>query len=348
MNISYTTPKKERELVTGGQIYDNNLTSVIDKKTSLNFNNLFLNIGRWSSNLLIAPFLYLFKIAKTKDTDIYLFNSVIFMRFMLLPFYIKKIKRKKAIAIHHHFLHKELNGVKGKIYKIFEWKFLDQMDKIVVPSPYIYDLLLKRYNKEKLIFLKIPFDKSASRESKPIKGNLSFAGTIEQRKGLKYLLESLNILKQRGKNYPLKIMGKIVNEHYYEELKEFINKHGLDVTFTGFLSKEEKDNIMAETDVFVFPSLLEGYGMVLVEAQVYGLPIVSFDNSAMPYNVKNDKNGYAISTGDINAFADAIEKIVEDRELRNRLSAGALENLKLQNTFESFENSIVMEFNNLK
>lgn len=348
MKISYITRLKNKEQVTGAHFYDNQLIKIVGEGTSHEVKDLSFNIGKWDKNLAIAPFLYIGQAAKEKDTDIFVFNSISFMRFMFLPFFIKYFKKKKTIVIHHHFMHRQLKGLRRKIYKTFEWNFLKQMDKIVVASPYVYDDLKNIFPKEKLMLFQIPFENSPLYKSDPIKGNLTYMGTIEYRKGLTFLIQALILLKKRGKEYPLTIIGKVFEPAYYERIKQEIEKNNLNVKFTGFLSKEEKEKILSQTDVFVFPSLLEGYGMVLVEAQTYGLPIVSFDNSAMPYNVKNNINGFTVPTGNVELFADAIEKTIEDRELRNRLSIGALENLKSQNTFPQFEKEIIEEFNDLK
>ena len=348
MNISFVTRLKNREKVTGAHFYDNLLIETLGKDTIHNLKEISINIGQWENNLAIAPLLYLGKISKEKNTDIFIFNSISFLRFMLLPFYIKFFKRKKIYAIHHHFMHRQLKGFKRKFYETFEKGFLKQMDKIILASPYVYDDLLKSFPPDKLMLFKIPFDKTAIYPSSPIKGNLTFTGTIEYRKGLYYLLQALVLLKERGKEYPLTIIGKVIEQPYYENLLKIIETHNLQVKFTGFISKEEIGKIFSHTDVFVFPSLLEGYGMALIEAQMYGLPIVSFDNSAMPYNVKNDINGFLVPTENITEYANAIEKIIEDRQLRERLSKGALENMASQNTLIDFRKEVVKEFNNLK
>ena len=347
MKISYTSPFNDKEIVTGGQMYDKDLTNIVSNKTPHSVEFLHLDAAKLSNNLILAPFSYLFKTLKDKNTDIYLFNSAFFMRFLLLPFFIRKIKKKHAIAVHHHFMHRQFSGLKKLIYRHFEWSFLNQMDKIIIASPYVYDELLKVYPKEKLLFYQIPFDAKQKYTPNPVKGNLVYAGTIEYRKGLNFLLEALIELKKRNRDYNLTIIGKVTEKDYYDSIKKLISENDLNVTFTGFLSRDEKDRYMAQADLFVFPSLLEGYGMVLVEAQVYGLPIVSFDNSAMPYNVKNDFTGYAVPTGNALAFADAIEKIVEDRLLREKLSEGAYKNLEAQNSFKKFEDDIISSFNNL-
>lgn len=344
MKIHYLSLYSNWELTTGGQIYDHKLLTCLDKFDGIETLRIGIELSNSGSFLFFTPLLYPFKIFKVTPCDIAVFNSSYFMRFMLVPLFFKFLKKGKMVGIHHHFMHEQFKGLKRKIYRFFEWKFLKQMDSIILASPYVFDLVAQKINSNKLKLLQIPFDPTPLYSPNPIKGHLTFMGTVEYRKGLKFLIESLIKLKQRGQNYPLTIIGRIIETQYYESLKKSIEEHKLNVRFTGFLGKDEKEKILSETDVFVFPSLLEGYGMALVEAQVYGIPVVSFDNSAMPYNVKNDINGYTVKNEDTTEFANAIEKIVENRDLRERLSKGAFDNLKNQNTQEKFEEDIINYF----
>lgn len=347
MKIAYLLGFEINENITGGQKYDANLLSVLKENTD---HTVYTRVLKLSSRypVVMSPFGYLVKSLRNKDYDLALINSVFFLRFFFLPSVLRIFSKKKFIAIHHHFMYRQFDGAKRAVYKKFEWRFLKQMDKVIAASPYVYEELKKQIPEEKLILNQIPFEVEAEYESDPQPGKLTYVGTIEERKGLVFLLKALVELKKRGKNYPLTIIGKGSEDEYYESLKKIIDENDLKVEFTGYIPKSEINRHLSATDVFVFPSLLEGYGMVLVEAQVYGLPIVSFDNSAMPFNVKNDINGYAVETGNILKFADAIEKIVENRNLRARLSHGALENLKNQNTPENFRLRVIEEFGKMK
>ena len=169
-------------------------------------------------------------------------------------------------------------------------------------------------------------------------------GTIEERKGLHTLLPALKYLKEENVEYKMNIVGEQADKRYFDNLLEYIKKHELNVEFIGFQGKEGKREIFSKTDIFVFPSLLEGFGMVLVEAQTFGLPIVTFNNSAMPYTVKNNENGILVPTGDSLELGKAVAKLIQDRGLRDRLSASAYENVNLQNDQSDFENSILSFF----
>lgn len=70
-----------------------------------------------------------------------------------------------------------------------------------------------------------------------------------------------------------------------------MSENGLEdvVSFSGRVSDEELRNYYSKAYCFVLPSLLEGYGMVLIEAMSYGLPVIAFNNSAIPFTLRMEK-----------------------------------------------------------
>ena len=80
----------------------------------------------------------------------------------------------------------------------------------------------------------------------------------------------------------------------------------------------------------------EGFGMVLAEAQTYSLPIICFNNSAMPYTVRDGFNGFLCENRNAGAMADAIERVVSDRKLRARLSENARKSVDALASEEDF------------
>lgn len=339
LKLKFFLLTERKEIVTGGHKYDNDLFNIIQKNPEVAVKNEV--VGKRGKSKALRLFTEaLNSIKKSKGSDIIIYNSSTCLRLLPGFLWLKLFSRKKLYAIHHHFIYKEFSGLKRFVYKKAESAMLKGANKLIVPSPYIYDELKKIRKEEDLVLWRIPFETENSVEPHPKPGNLTFAGTIEPRKGLKYLFEALKILQDRGVNYKLDVLGKIIDQKYYEELKNYSNLHSLHINFRGFVDKDTKNKILEETDVFVFPSLLEGFGMVLVEAQVYGLPIVCFNNSAMPFTVKENINGFLIPDRDSADMANKIEAIITDRQLRRELSKGALENLKTQWTFSKYEETV--------
>lgn len=338
--VKFLVYSKWKEIVTGGHKYDNDLFKIIDSLSNYEVKEVEIGCHDHTSKLL-KPFKELMNGIKAGKADLIIFNSSKCLRFMGVMIWLKLFRRQQVYSIHHHFIHLEFKGIKKQIYKLAENMFLRLSDKIIIPSPYIYSILQKKRKPEDLLLWRIPFETRQEYKPTPIIGNLTFAGTIEPRKGLIYLMKSLKILQENNIDYRLKILGKVIDNNYYGQLEKFIAENNLNVEFMGFVSKDEKNRILSETDIFVFPSLLEGFGMVLVEAQVYALPIVCFNNSSMPFSVKENENGFLVPTGAYKDMAAKIKVIITDRELRLRLSDGALENVRNQNTFKKFEETVI-------
>ena len=105
------------------------------------------------------------------------------------------------------------------------------------------------------------------------------------------------------------------------------------VYFAGLQKNSYK--FMARADVFVLSSMLEGLPNALVEAIICGVPVVSTDCKSGPNEVINDgKNGFLVPVGDEKALAEAILKLLNSRELRERFSSEARKKVLQQFSFE--------------
>jgi glycosyltransferase involved in cell wall biosynthesis len=109
-----------------------------------------------------------------------------------------------------------------------------------------------------------------------------------------------------------------------EALRRQIVETGLAerITLAGELSDEALEQVYAMADLFVLPSLYEGYGMVLGEAMARGLPIVTSTGGAAAHTVP-DGAAVKVPPGDAAALADALREVIADSGLRQRLAAAA-------------------------
>jgi glycosyltransferase involved in cell wall biosynthesis len=113
-------------------------------------------------------------------------------------------------------------------------------------------------------------------------------------------------------------VGTVVDQLYYDNLKHQISTAGLtdNVNFRGRVSDEILAECYQKAEIFTFPSLLEGYGIVLIEAFNNGLPIICFDNTAMPYTVKDGVNGFVAKNKEIDVcdveYADLLPLLKEN------------------------------------
>ena len=148
-------------------------------------------------------------------------------------------------------------------------------------------------------------------------------GAITPRKGHGVLIEALARVADRA--WHLVCVGSLDRSPAtVADLRRRIDALGLGgrVTLTGEEGEDAIGAYYERADVFVLPSFHEGYGMALAEALAHGLPIVSTRAGAIPDTVPEDA-GRLVPPGDVEALADALAALLDDRSLRGQLAAGA-------------------------
>ena len=311
--------------ITGGQAYDYYFINRLSSSDNVSVNIYEEKIKNYDSFFSLFSYLKLLKTAK--NYDIIISNSRYYSKFLLLFCVLKIIYSKKIILFHHHFNFLTECGLKQKLHRRFELPFLKQASQIIIPSPYVKKLMEKLLPKKKIVYIPLAFKTNREISLSTLKnGNkLLFVGTIEPRKGIIYLLQSLFLLKQQNVSSFCSIVGAVIDESYYQTLLTYINENSLseNVCFLGRVSDTELNNLYSTSDCFVFPSLHEGFGMVLVEAMSHGLPVVAFNNSAIPYTVKNDENGLLVENKNTAKLGEAIKNVMENEKLRLNLGKNA-------------------------
>jgi glycosyltransferase involved in cell wall biosynthesis len=151
--------------------------------------------------------------------------------------------------------------------------------------------------------------------------HLLAVGSIVPRKGYPVLVEALRQLM--GPDEPLwhlTIVGSARDAGEQARLDAAIPAAGLGerITVTGTVSGEQLDAAYHHADVFVMPSLFEGYGMVLAEAMARGLPIICTTGGAAAETVP-DGAGLKVPPGDAVALASALQRVLDYRQVRARL-----------------------------
>ena len=129
-------------------------------------------------------------------------------------------------------------------------------------------------------------------------------------------------------NFKLKIIGRIVNKAYFNEVKNIISENNLDeyVIFGGFLSPENLAVHMAEARVLVLPSRSEGFGRVLVESLAAGTPIVCTRVGGMPDIAQDKKYSEVVAVEDVESLQKGISRFLreyDEREMKQVAMARA-------------------------
>ena len=137
-----------------------------------------------------------------------------------------------------------------------------------------------------------------------------------KRKNLMGLLEALPDVRDTFPNVKLMIVGK--KGDAYASIERMINKLGINnsVIFKGFVSESGLIELYNLCDVFVFPSLYEGFPTVCAEAQACEKPVVTTNTTSMPEVIKNNETGFLVEPGNARELAAAITRLLSDSTLR--------------------------------
>jgi len=142
-------------------------------------------------------------------------------------------------------------------------------------------------------------------------------------KGLVYLLDALKTIREKNPGTRLKVYGE---GPLRDELLQHAGNLGLDgkdIFVGAFTSRDELQQIMLKTDIFVLPSILEGQPMSLVEAMAYGRSIVATTVGGIPEVIHEGLNGFLCAPGDSACLAQKINLLIEDPVLRSQLGQAA-------------------------
>lgn len=143
-----------------------------------------------------------------------------------------------------------------------------------------------------------------------------FVGVVQPRKNLVRLVEAFSIAAGDGKTQ-LVIGGKL--GWIYDEIIKAPRKLGIEerVNFIGFIKDEDLPLIMQEAEVYIQPSLTEGFGLPVLEAMAAGTPVVAAKSGALPEVV--GKAGLLVNPRSVADMARALRIILEEKDLREGL-----------------------------
>ncbi|MEM5803104.1 MAG: glycosyltransferase family 4 protein [Candidatus Aenigmatarchaeota archaeon] len=288
---------------------------------------------------LLYPFFMFPQVLKVaKKTDIIQFNSFVSATTGWLA---GKISRKPYLLMVHEFFENLWKVVSKNFFEKFVYpeveKFIAKSSypQIICPSNYTRNVLVKLgvdkniinviyHGIDHLVFHQGYEPKLKKKFSD--KFIIGWAGRIglSYTKNLKTLLEAFKILKSKLPNSLLAFNG-----YDFEYLVPVIKKVGLklnkDVIYTGHSSKENLPYFYSSCDVFAISSLSEGFGLTALEAQACGVPVVCFNKGALPEVVKNGKTGVIVKNTTPESLAEGIIKVLQDENLRAKLSKNAYE-----------------------
>jgi glycosyltransferase involved in cell wall biosynthesis len=185
------------------------------------------------------------------------------------------------------------------------------------------------------IFMPLDRDECRERLGLPLKERVVlFVGNIIPSKGVYYLIESLKDLE--FDDLKCIILGAPVDEEYLRTLRGLAESMDSDVEFFGPVPYTEVPTWMNAADVFVLPSLEEGFGLVALEALACGTPVIATATGGIMEFVRDSETGYTVPPGDSSAIADRIKRIL-DPENRAEVESMRERGMRLAESFSTIK-----------
>ena len=136
---------------------------------------------------------------------------------------------------------------------------------------------------------------------------LIYAGRIDQNKNIPTTQKAMQILRERGYNMSLTVVGKVADKKVYEKIKSD--------PYTQCLPAQPKEALLEVYrghNIFVMPSFTESFGLVYAEAMSQGLPVIYSKGQGFDNQFPEGTVGYHVSAHDAEDVADGIEKVIKN------------------------------------
>jgi len=264
---------------------------------------------------------------------------------LFIPAYaIPQIHPAKTIVTIHGLEYRyfpECYSLKERLLLEFNTKFsIKSASKIIVPSESTKKDLIKFYgteeNKIKVIHHGISSIKYQILNSKQNKKDFDilFIGRLEKRKNVTSLIKAFDIFKKNIQysipstqdNIQLTLVGKAGFE--FQEIKKVIQKslYKDNIILRNYISESERNKLYQNADLFILPSFYEGFGLPVLEAMSYDIPVICSNNSSLP-EIAGDA-ALLINPNDIEKIAEAMKKVFSDNSLRNKMIEKGFKNVE--------------------
>ncbi|CAD0227935.1 glycosyltransferase family 4 protein [Planktothrix agardhii] len=149
-----------------------------------------------------------------------------------------------------------------------------------------------------------------------------FLGKINKRKGI---FDLLNAFANLEPSYRNQVELVLAGTGEVEQVQNLATQLGIQdqIVFPGWINQQQRDQLLAESDVMLLPSYNEGLPMAILEAMSWGLPVITTPVGGIPEVIENGKTGLLITPGHIQELTAAMQSLIENPSFRLSLGFAA-------------------------
>jgi glycosyltransferase involved in cell wall biosynthesis len=240
---------------------------------------------------------------------------------------LSKVKRKPLVITWHQYWgsywYPYLGKLKGIMGRIIENLAIRLTRNHLAVSKTTKNDLMRHGAKEVFIsYNGVDLDRIRDIKEKISHYNIIFVGRLAHQKNVQLLIKTVAILKKYFDNLKIAIIGDGPDMKKLKKLSSDLNLNK-NIDFLGFQKLEEVYRYMKSSEIFVLPSLLEGFGIVVIEANACGIPVVVIDTK---WNASKEliTNNGVISKNDPRELANSIKEMLKDKYLLREMSKNSI------------------------
>jgi glycosyltransferase involved in cell wall biosynthesis len=161
-----------------------------------------------------------------------------------------------------------------------------------------------------------------------------FLGTLSTDKGALTLVKAMEQLWTKVDASPLLVLAGQVLDEFSEQFQKVSSPTRSRTRLLGSIPDDDKNDLLAACDLLALPSRADSFGIVLLEAWLYGKPVIGAKAGGIPDVIEDGRDGFLVNFGDAETLAARIQQLLNDRELAQAFGATGRAKVLAQHTWD--------------
>jgi len=183
----------------------------------------------------------------------------------------------------------------------------------------------------------------------PGRTNVLYFSYMSRLKGVYTAFEATSLILKERTDIMVTFGGPLEDQEVKSRLKELQKNYPERVYYLGYVEDAvERTRIFRQADIFIFPTLRDVFGLVLLHAMAEGLPIVASREGTVPEIVLDGTNAFLIEKGDARALTDKVLLLADDRHLREKMGQANRRRFEEKYTLEKYGATMINAFRQME
>ena len=292
----------------------------------------FERVGYQYLGVIVAGFFYYFKNRKKFDLIIDEFHGI--------PFFTPLYARKPKLAVIQEVARKvwflnplpqPLNwivGLIGFLGEPFVFLFYKNTKFMTGSQSAKEDVSQMGVPKQNITVVPhgVMFPKGKVQSAKSKVKTTTYLGVLSKDKGIEDAIKCFSILDKNFSGWNFWVIGKPETYRYGEKIKRLVRHLKMEkkIKLWGFVSQEEKFKLLSKSHILINPSIHEGWGLVNIEANSVGTPVVAYSSAGLIDSVKNGVSGIICEQNSPQDMAEIIKNLLDNESKYQKLSKSSV------------------------